>query len=89
MQRNRFTNHQSTKSANQQIKRSVDIKCNADTRIGEIRQFCRLPDEGQRLMRAAMTQLNLSARGYHRLLKLARTISDLAGCEEIGSVYLA
>jgi predicted ATPase with chaperone activity len=39
-----------------------DIVCNADMRVGEIRQFCKLQDEGQRLMRAAMTQMNLSAR---------------------------
>jgi Magnesium chelatase, subunit ChlI C-terminal len=38
---------------------------------------------------AAMTQLNLSARAYHRILKLARTIADLAGSEEIQSVHLA
>ncbi len=37
----------------------------------------------------AMTQLNLSARAYHRILKLARTIADLAGCEEIQSARLA
>ena len=67
----------------------TDIVCNADMRVGEIRQFCKLPEEGQSLMRAAMTQLNLSARAYHRILKLARTIADLAGCEEIGSVHLA
>ena len=36
-----------------------------------------------------MTQLNLSARAYHRILKLARTIADLAECEEIASVHLA
>jgi len=35
-----------------------------------------------------MTQLNLSARAYHRILKLARTITDLASCEEIESAYL-
>ena len=40
-------------------------------------------------MRAAMTQLNVSARAYHRILKLARTIADLAGSEEIQSVSLA
>jgi len=34
---------------------STDIMCNADMRVGEIRQFCKLPEEGQRLMRAAMT----------------------------------
>ena len=68
---------------------STDIICNADMRIGEIRQFCKLPEEGRSLMRATMSQLNLSARVYHRILKLARTITDLAGCEEIGSVHLA
>ena len=60
-------------------------------RIGEIRQFCQLQDEGQVLMRSAMTQLNLSARAYHRTqsVKLSRTIADLAGSEEIQSVHLA
>jgi magnesium chelatase family protein len=66
-----------------------DIVCNADMRVGEIRQFCKLQNEGQSLMRSAMTQLNLSARAYHRILKLARTIADLAGSEEIQSVHLA
>ena len=50
--------------------RSTEIICNADMRIGEIRKFCQLQDEGQSLMRAAMSQLQLSARGYHRVLKL-------------------
>jgi magnesium chelatase family protein len=77
-QLHRFTNSQST-----------DIICNADMRVGEIRQFCKLQDEGQSLMRAAMSQMNLSARAYHRILKLARTIADLAGSEEIQSAHLA
>jgi magnesium chelatase family protein len=68
---------------------SSDIICNADMRVGEIRQFCKLHDEGQSLMRAAMSQLNLSARAYHRILKLARTIADLAGSKEIQSAHLA
>jgi len=68
---------------------SSDIVCNADMRVGEIRQFCKLQDEGQRLMRAAMSQMNLSARAYHRILKLARTIADLARSEEIQSAHLA
>ena len=58
-------------------------------RVGEIRQFCKLQDEGQSLMRAAMTQLNLSARAYQRILKLVRTIAGLAGSEEIQSAHLA
>ena len=55
-----------------------------------------LQDEGavlslskhQRLMRAAMSQLNLSARAYHRILKLARTIANLARSEEFQSAHL-
>jgi len=71
----------------------VPVKCavvaNADMRVGEIRQFCKLQDEGQSLMRAAMRQMNLSARAYHRILKLARTIADLASSDEIQSNHLA
>ena len=66
-----------------------DIICNADMRVGEVRQFCQLQAEGQSLMRSAMSQLNLSARAYHRILKLSRTIADLAGSEEIQSAHLA
>lgn len=70
---------------------SAAIVCNEDMHVGEIRQFRKLQEEGQSLMRAAMTQLNLSARAYHRTrsVKLARTIADLAGCEEIQSAHLA
>lgn len=58
-------------------------------RIREIRQLCNLDDQNQSLMRSAMTQLNLTARGHHRVLKLARAIADLAGSEEIQSAHLA
>ena len=71
----------------ERLNHTSDIVCNADMRVGEIRQFCKVQEEGQ--MRAAMTQLNLSARAYHRILKLARTIADLAVCDEIQSVHLA
>jgi magnesium chelatase family protein len=76
-------------SGTQSLETLHSIVWNADMRIGEIRQFCKLPEDGQSLMRAAMSQLNLSARAYHRILKLARTIAALAGCEEIQSVHLA
>jgi len=49
---------------------SSDIICNADMRVGEIRQFCKLQDDGQSLMRAAMTQLNLSARAYNHISQM-------------------
>ena len=55
----------------------------------EIRQWCVLDSAGQSLMRAAMRQLQLSARAYHRVLKLARTIADLAQVEQIGPAHLA
>ncbi len=77
---------QNERFSNRELK---DIVSNADMRVGEIRQFCKLDDQSQHLMRSAMTQLNLSARAYHRILKLARTIADLAGSEEIQSVHLA
>jgi magnesium chelatase family protein len=62
---------------------------NADMRVAEVRQFCELDEAGQQLVKAAMTQLQLSARAYHRILKLARTIADLAGDENIQSAHLA
>ena len=67
----------------------TDIVCNSDMRVSEVRQFCKLDEAGESLVRTAMSQLNLSARGYHRVLKLARTIADLAGSEQIQSVHLA
>ena len=67
----------------------MDIVCNADMRVGEVRQYCKLDAAGESLVRAAMGQMNLSARGYHRVLKLARTIADLAGSEQIQAAHLA
>ena len=74
---------------NHRFTNSTDVVCNPEMRIGEVRQFCALQPEGQSLMRAAMSQLNLSARTYHRILKLSRTIADLAGSEEVQSPHLA
>lgn len=58
-------------------------------RLAEVRQYCALDATGAALMRTAMTQLQLSARAYHRVLKLARTIADLAGCDSIQPAHLA
>ncbi len=66
-----------------------EITCNADMRPAEVRQFCELDEAGRSLMRMAMGQLQLSARAYHRVLKLARTIADLAGSEHIQTPHLA
>jgi magnesium chelatase family protein len=66
-----------------------DILSNADMRPGEVRRFCKLDETGDSLMRSAMSQLQLSARAYHRVLKLSRTIADLAGEDHIVPVHLA
>lgn len=68
---------------------AADIVCNADMRVAEVRKFCKLDETGDSLVRAAMSQLNLSARAYHRTLKLARTIADLAGSEAILPAHVA
>jgi len=69
--------------------KSSNIFANADMRVAEVRQFCKLDEAGESLIRSAMGQMNLSARGYHRVLKLARTIADLVGSEGIQAAHLA
>jgi magnesium chelatase family protein len=65
------------------------VTCNADMRPAEVRKYCELDEAGKNLMKSASLQLQLSARAYHRVLKLSRTIADLAGCEQIVSSHLA
>jgi magnesium chelatase family protein len=67
----------------------VMIASNADMRPADVRVHCKLDEAGTALMRAAMSQLQLSARAFHRVLKLARTIADLAGSEAIQPAHLA
>jgi len=54
-----------------------------------VRKYCKLDDAGTSLLKAAMNQLQLSARAFHRVLKLARTIADLAGSESIQPAHIA
>jgi magnesium chelatase family protein len=54
-----------------------------------IREYCEWDDTSKALMRSAMNQLGMSARAFHRVLKLARTIADLAGAERIQAAHLA
>jgi magnesium chelatase family protein len=69
--------------------RGTRLTCNSELSASDIPHHCALDGAGQKLMQAAMRQLNLSARGYHRVLKLARTIADLAGQDQIGPAHLA
>jgi len=67
----------------------TSLSSNADMGPGEVRRICRLDETGRGLVRAAMQQLQMSARAFHRILKLARTIADLAGSERIETAHLA
>jgi magnesium chelatase family protein len=55
----------------------------------EIERHCALDARGTRLLRAALERLGLSARGVHRVLRVARTIADLDGCAAIAEAHLA
>lgn len=69
--------------------RGTKLLTNADMGSKEIDAHCQLNAACRGLMKSANHQLNLSARGYYRVLKLARTIADLAGEENIGTTHLA
>ena len=65
------------------------LTCNADMGPAEVREKCPLDEAGRSLLRSAMYQLQMSARAFHRILKLALTIADLAGEERITTAHLA
>jgi magnesium chelatase family protein len=65
------------------------IYCNAQMGAREVREHCRHDEGCARLLEAAMRALGLSARGYARVLKVARTIADLAGERQVGLVHVA
>jgi len=62
---------------------------NAMLPSNKISEYCDLPAAGQLLLKAAMQKLNLSARAYDKILKLSRTIADLAGSKDIGVEHIA
>lgn len=62
---------------------------NADMTVRELRQHAVLEPAAEQLLKSAVTRLHLSARSYHRVMKLARTIADLAGLDPIGAGQIA
>ena len=64
-------------------------KANARLSTGEVDSCCQPDAAGSKLLQQATTQLDLSARAWHRILKVARTIADLAGADEIGAAQIA
>jgi len=69
--------------------RAGGIRVNAAMSPRQVRRFCAVPAEGERLLAAAMTRLGLSARGHDRVLKVARTIADLAGADSLAVEHCA
>jgi len=65
------------------------LAANSEMTVVEVREFCKVEGSAQGLLKAAMKQFSLSARGFHRILKLSRTIADLDGVEVIGANHLA
>lgn len=76
---------------NCQVERFKDtgIYCNAHMTSRQIKQYCQSSDEVRNLLRSAISQLNLSARAYDRILKVSRTIADLVGEEDIQVAHVA
>ncbi len=65
------------------------LTCNAEMGPAEVRDFCQVDGSAEKLLKAAMQQLHLSARAFHRVLKLARSIADLAESETIAANHVA
>ena len=67
----------------------AQIHANAHMGARDIREFCKVGEGSDALLRTAITRLGLSARAYHRVLKIARTIADLAGAETIETAHVS
>ena len=66
-----------------------NVHYNAQMTVKQIREFCKLSEESKTLLKTAMEKLNLSARAYDRILKVSRTISDLANVRDISPDHIA
>ncbi len=65
------------------------LTCNAEMGPSEVRDSCNVDASAEKLLKAAMQQMHLSARAFHRILKLARTIADLAESDIIAANHIA
>ena len=67
----------------------TDISCNANMTPAMVGQFCRLDERGEKILRSAFERMGLTARSHDRILRVARTIADLDGAENISAAHLA
>ncbi|MGK7943483.1 MAG: YifB family Mg chelatase-like AAA ATPase [Microcystaceae cyanobacterium] len=75
--------------ANHRFKEDTRVQCNAEMQASHLRQFCTLDEASRQLLEAAIRKLGLSARAMDRILKVSRTIADLAGEDAIQSHHVA
>jgi magnesium chelatase family protein len=68
---------------------STGLACNAEMTPTEVREYCQTEESAQGLLKAAMKQLYLSARAFHRILKIGRTLADLENTEIIKANHIA
>jgi magnesium chelatase family protein len=73
----------------ERYKTSENVYCNAQMSSKQLRSICKISEEGTQLLKTAMERLGLSARAYDRILKVSRTIADLAASEDIKTEHLA
>ncbi len=73
----------------QRFENNPELHSNAQMGSRDLRKYCAIPESGHQLLRNAMEKLNLSARAYDRILKVARTIADLEKSENIQTAHLA
>jgi magnesium chelatase family protein len=73
----------------ERYKNMPGIYCNAQMSSKQLKEICILPTAGQNLIKVAMERLNLSARAYDRIIKVSRTVADLAGSTDIKVEHLA
>lgn len=69
--------------------KKVGIASNSEMNARQIKEFCQLNPESMNILRLAVSQMQLSARSYHRVIKIARTIADLEGSIDISPTHLA
>jgi magnesium chelatase family protein len=74
-----------------QVKRfeKINIQSNAEMSNKMVKEWCPLSDETMKFLRQAISQFSLSARGYYRMIKVARTVADLSGDSDITTVHIA
>lgn len=73
----------------ERFKEIENLHYNAQMNVKHIRKYCELNEQSKQLIKTAMEKLNLSARAYDRILKVSRTIADLANSENINPEHIA